>query len=206
MSNETAAIKNTPAAAGSGENLKKLAFAAVFAALTFVVFTFLSIPVPTPGGKVSVHLGNAFVVLGALLLGSFWGGLGGAVGLTIGDLLDPVYIVEAPVTFLVKFLIGVIVGIIAHRIGHISTETDNKKVLKWTIIATLAGLIFNTFADPGLRYFYKLVILGKPAAEVTFAINFAVTAINAAVSTVITVILYMAIRTPLKKAGLFFRF
>ena len=73
------------------------------------------------------------------------------------------------------------------------------------VIASAAGLLFNTFADPGLRYLYKLFILGRPAAEVTFAINFTVTAINAAVSLVITVLLYLALRVPLKKAGLFFR-
>ena len=189
----------------SSLRLKKLAFAAIFAALTYVVFTYLSIPIPTPGGKVSVHLGNAFVVLGALLLGPLYGGLGGAIGLTIGDLIDPVYIVEAPVTFVVKLLIGVIAGLIAHRLGHISTQQNQKKLTQWVVIASAAGLLFNTFADPGLRYLYKLFILGRPAAEVTFAINFAVTAINAAVSLVITVLLYLALRVPLKKAGLFFR-
>ena len=189
----------------SSLRLKKLAFAAIFAALTYVVFTYLSIPIPTPGGKVSVHLGNAFVVLGALLLGPLYGGLGGAIGLTIGDLIDPVYIVEAPVTFVVKLLIGVIAGLIAHRLGHISTQQNQKKLTQWVMIASAAGLLFNTFADPGLRYLYKLFILGRPAAEVTFAINFAVTAINAAVSLVITVLLYLALRVPLKKAGLFFR-
>jgi len=204
---KTAQAETYRGAAGSEKNqsLRKLAFAAIFAALTYVVFTFLSIPVPTPGGKVTVTLGNAFVVLGALLLGSFYGGLGGAVGLTIADLIDPIYIVEAPVTFLVKFLLGVIVGVIAHKIGHITTEEDSKKVVKWVLIASAAGLLFNTFADPGLRYIYKLFILGKPAAEVSFAINFAVTAINAAATLVFTVVLYMALRIPLKKAGLFFR-
>ncbi len=187
------------------QSLKKLAFAAIFAALTYVVFTFLSIPVPTPGGKVTITLGNAFVVLGALLLGSVYGGLGGAVGLTIADLIDPVYIVEAPVTFLVKFLLGVIVGVIAHRAGHITTGQDPKKVTRWVIIASAAGLVFNTFADPGLRYIYKLLVLGRPAAEVSFAINFTVTAINAAATLVFTTVLYMALRIPLKKAGLFFR-
>ena len=189
----------------SSLHLKKLAFAAIFAALTYVVFTYLSIPIPTPGGKVSVHLGNAFVVLGALLLGPLYGGLGGAIGLTIGDLIDPVYIVEAPVTFVVKLLVGVIAGLIAHRLGHISTQQNQRKLTQWVVIASAAGLLFNTFADPGLRYLYKLFILGRPAAEVTFAINFTVTAINAAVSLVITVLLYLALRVPLKKAGLFFR-
>lgn len=187
-----------------GQGLKKLAFAAVFAALTYVVFTFLSIPVPTPGGKVTVTLGNAFVLLGALILGPIYGGLGGAIGLTIADLIDPVYIIEAPVTFLVKFLLGLIVGLIAHKAGRITTRNDQKAVTQWVIIACAAGMIFNTFVDPGLRYFYKLFILGRPAAEVSFAINFAVTAVNALVTLIFTVVLYLAVRVPLKKAGLFF--
>ena len=187
------------------QKLKKIVFAGIFAALTYVVFTFLSIRIPTPGGQVSIHLGNAFCALGALLLGSMYGGLGGAIGLTIADLIDPVYIVEAPITFLIKLIMGIIVGMIAHRIGHISTETDHAKVLKWTIIATVAGMLFNAIGDPGLRYFYKILILGKPAAEVTFAINFGITLLNSVVSAFVSVILYMALRVPLKKAGLFFR-
>ena len=199
-------VENTQNAQDENEHIRKLVFAGVFAALTFVVFTFLSIRIPTPGaGQVSVHLGNAFVVLGALLLGSLYGGIGGAVGLTIADLIDPVYIVEAPITFLIKFLMGVIVGIIAHRFGHITTETDHSKVLRWVIAATFAGLAFNALFDPLLRYFYKILVLGKPAAEVSFAINLVVTLINSVVSAVIVVVLYMALRSPLRKMGLFFR-
>ncbi len=195
---------NTATPAKTNDTVRKLVFAGVFAAITYVVFTFLSIRIPTGAGQVSVHLGNAFVVLGALLLGSWYGGIGGALGLTIADLIDPVYIVEAPITFIIKLLIGVIVGVIAHRLGHISTETDTKKILRWVIIATVAGLAFNAVFDPLLRYFYKILILGKPAAEVSFAINFVVTLINSVVSAVIDVILYMALRIPLKKVGLFF--
>ncbi|MCR5595775.1 MAG: ECF transporter S component [Lachnospiraceae bacterium] len=183
--------------------LRKLVFAGIFAAITYVVFTFLAIRIPTPGsGQVSVHLGNAFVVLGALLLGSMYGGLGGAIGLTIADLIDPVYIVEAPITFVIKFLIGIIVGVIAHKIGHIDTETDHKKIYKWVIISTIAGLAFNAIFDPLLRYFYKILILGKPLAEVSFAINMVVTLINSVVSAIVVIVLYTAIRTPLKKLDL----
>ena len=188
------------------ETLRKMVFAAIFAAITFVVFTYLSIPVPTiGGGKVTVHLGNAFCVLGALLLGSAYGGVGGALGLTIADLIDPVYIVEAPITFVIKLLMGILVGLIAHKLGHITAQTEHKKILFWTITASLSGLVFNAVMDPAIRYFYKILILGKPAAQVSFAINFTVTAINSAVSAVICVVLYMALRVPLKKMGLFFR-
>ena len=193
-------------AADREEVFRKMVFAGIFAAVTYVVFTFLSIPVPTVGGgKVTVHLGNAFCVLGALLLGSAYGGVGGALGLTIADLVDPVYIVEAPVTFVIKCLMGILVGVIAHRMGRISTLNDHRKILTWTVAASLAGLLFNAFMDPAIRYFYKILILGKPAAQVSFAINFTVTAINSAVSAVVCVALYMSLRVPLKKTGLFFR-
>lgn len=187
--------------------IRKLVFAAVFAALTYVVFTYLSIRIPTPGGgQVSVHLGNAFVVLGSLLLGGLYGGIGGAIGMTLADLFDPVYLVEAPITFIIKFAIGLIVGVIAHKAGHITTQTDSRKVLRWVLLASIAGLAFNAIFDPFLRYLYKILILGKPAAEVSFAINFGVTLINSVISLVLVVILYMALRAPLKKLGLFFRF
>ena len=200
--NSTAVLSST-----REDSLKKLVFAGIFAALTYIVFTFLSIPIPTiAGDKVTVHLGNAFCVLGALILGSFYGGAGGALGLTIADLMDPVYIVQAPITFVIKFLMGILVGTIAHKMGHISTEKDLSKVFRWTVAAVVAGLLFNAVCDPTIRYFYKILILGKPAAEVSFAINIGVTAINSVVSAFIATGLYMSLRAPLKKTGLFFYF
>lgn len=183
--------------------IQKTVYAGIFAAITFVVFTFLSIPIPTVGGgKVSVHLGNAFVVLGALLLGTGYGSIGGAIGLTIADLIDPVYIVEAPITFVIKLLIGVISGLIAHKIGHITTEKNPKRVTTYVLLASIAGLAFNAIFDPLLRYFYKIVILGKAAADVSLAINFGVTLINSVVSLIVVVLLYAALRAPLRRAGL----
>lgn len=189
------------------EKLLKLVMTGVFAALSYVVFTFLQIKITLPGGDAtSIHLGNAVCVLGALLIGGVYGGLGGAIGMTIGDLLDPVYVVYAPKTFLLKFCIGLITGVIAHKLGHITTENDNSKVLKWTIAATVSGLLFNVIFDPLIGYFYKLLILGKPAAELTLAWNVASTSINAVTSTIVSVAVYMALRPALKKSGLFFTF
>ena len=175
----------------------KIAFTGLLAALSYVVFTFLQIKIPLPGGDATS------IVLGALLIGGFYGGLGGAIGMTIGDLLDPVYIVYAPKTFLLKLCIGLITGLVAHKIGRISIETDKKKVLKWTILASVAGLLFNVIFDPLIGYFYKLLILGKPAAELTLAWNVTATSINAVTSTIVSSVVYMALRPALKKAGLF---
>lgn len=186
------------------ERVYKLTTTALMAALSYVVFTFLQIKITLPGGDAtSFHLGNAVCVLGALLLGGVYGGIGGAIGMTIGDLMDPVYIVYAPKTFLLKFFIGLITGLIAHRIGHISTSTDTKHVFKWTVIASIGGMLFNVIFDPLVGYFYKLLILGKPAAELTLAWNITTTSFNAVLSVIVSVIIYMALRPALKKSGLF---
>ena len=186
------------------KQLMKIAFTGLMAALSYVVFTFLQIKIPLPGGDAtSIHLGNAVCVLGALLLGGLYGGLGGAIGMTIGDLLDPVYIVYAPKTFLLKLCIGLITGLVAHKIGHITKETDNRQVWKWVILAAAAGLLFNVIFDPLIGYLYKLLILGKPAAELTLAWNVTATSINAVTSTIVSSVVYMALRPALKKAGLF---
>ena len=185
------------------KKVQKIVMVGLIAALSYVVFTFLQIKITLPGGDAtSIHLGNAVCVIGALLLGGFYGGLGGALGMTIGDLLDPIYIVYAPKTFLLKLCIGLITGLVGHKIFHINEETDSKKVFRKVLIASICGLLFNVIFDPLVGYFYKLLILGKPAAELTLAWNVASTSINAVTSTIVSVLLYMALRPAIRKSGL----
>lgn len=187
------------------EKVQKLVMTGVFAALSYVVFTFLQFKIPLPGGDAtSIHLGNAICVLGALILGGPLGGIGGALGMTIGDLLDPVYILYAPKTFILKLCIGLITGLIAHNLGHITQKTDKKEITRWALLAAIGGLLFNVIFDPLFGYVYKLFILGKPAAELTLAWNVASTSINAVTSTIVSVAVYVALLPALKKAGLFF--
>ena len=188
------------------EKVYKITLTALMAALSYVVFTFLQFKITLPGGDAtSIHLGNTVCVLGALLLGGVYGGIGGAIGMTIGDLLDPIYIVYAPKTFILKFFIGLITGLVAHKLGKISESTDTKHVTKWTIIAAISGLLFNVIFDPLVGYFYKLLILGKPAAELTLAWNITATSINAVSSVIVATIVYLALRPALIKANLFFK-
>ena len=64
----------------------KIAMVGLLAALSYVVFTYGQVKITLPGGDAtSIHLGNAVCVIGALLVGGFYGGLGGAIGMTIGD-------------------------------------------------------------------------------------------------------------------------
>ena len=188
----------------TNSTVMKIAQTALFAALCYVIFTYLQIKIPMPGGDAtSIHLGNAFCVLAALLLGGWYGGLAGAIGMGIADVMDPIYITGAPKTFILKLCIGLITGLIAHKLGHITTETDTKKVFLWTTLAAIGGLLFNVIFDPLVGYYYKLLILGKPAADLTLAWNVAATSINAVTSTIVSVAVYMALRPALKKSGLF---
>ena len=180
----------------------KLAQTAILAALCYVSFTYLQIKIPMPGGDAtSIHIGNAFCVLAALLLGGAYGGLAGAIGMGVADLMDPIYITGAPKTFLLKMCIGLIVGLVAHRIARINDSSDKKYVFKWSVIAAVAGLGFNVVADPIVGYFY---ILGQPQkmAEVLAKWSTAATFVNAVISTVLVACLYNALRPILLRSGM----
>ena len=183
----------------------KLAQTAILAALCYVSFTFLQIKIPMPGGDAtSIHIGNAFCVLAALLLGGAYGGLAGAIGMGVADLMDPIYITGAPKTFILKMCIGLIVGLVAHRIARINDSSDKKYVFKWSMIASVAGLGFNVVADPIVGYFYKMYILGQPQkmAEVLAKWSTAATFVNAVISTVLVACLYNALRPILLRSGM----
>ncbi len=190
------------------EKLLKLVITGLMAALCYVAFTYIKIPIPVPGGDtVALHIGNAFCVLAALLLGGVYGGVAGSLGMTIADLLDPTYITSAPKTFVLKLCIGLIAGFVAHHIAHITEEHSKGYLFRWTLIASVCGLGFNVIMDPIVGYFYKNYILGveSSAAKIMSTWAAGVTAINAVVGTIVVVAVYMALRPALQKAGLFFR-
>ncbi len=192
----------------ASERVHKIVLTGLMAALSYVAFTYLKIPIPTFGGDmVALHIGNAFCVLAALLLGGFYGGLAGSLGMTIADLIDPAYVTSAPKTFVLKLCIGLIAGFVAHRIAHITDNHDSKYVFKWTLISSIAGLGFNVVMDPIAGFFYKNYVLGveSSAAKIMSTWAAGVTFINAVAGTVVVVAVYMAVRPVLKKAGLFFR-
>ena len=187
------------------EKLYKVVITGLMAALCYVAFTFLKIPIPTFGGDMTaLHIGNAFCVLAALLLGGWYGGLAGSLGMTIADILDPVYITSAPKTFILKLCIGLIAGFVAHKIAHITDDHDQKYIFKWSLLASVAGLAFNVIADPIVGYFYKQYILGQPQqmAEVLAKWSAAATFVNAILSTIVVVIIYNALRPALAKSGM----
>ena len=182
----------------------KLAMAALFAALCYVGFAVCKIDIPVGTEKTAFHLGNVFCVLAALFIGGFWGGMSGAIGMTIADLTSG-YVTSAPKTFLLKLCIGLITGLVAHKIFHISKEADRKTPLPIaTVLSAIAGMAFNMVADPIVGYFYKTYVLGVPqdAAKIWAKIGAVTTSVNAVIAVVVATVLYLALRPALKRAKL----
>lgn len=185
-------------------DVKRLAQAGLLAALCYIGFAFFKIDIPVGPEKTAFHFGNVFCVLAALLLGGYWGGLAGAVGMTIGDLTTS-YVTSAPKTFLLKLCIGLITGLVAHRIFKVSRDHSAKYVTGVTILACACGMLFNVVADPLVGYFYKTYLLGVPQdiASALAKMATVTTAVNAVVAVAAASVFYLALRPALRKSGLF---
>ena len=185
------------------QRLLKLAYAGLMAALCYVGYTVFP-AIDAAGTK--IHVGNAFVVLGALLLGGVYGGFAGAIGLSIADILGG-FAATAPRTFICKLLIGLIVGLVAHKVASISHNHDKAYIVRWSIIASVAGLAFNCVFEPVLKYIWYTILIpnadkAQSAIGSLLAVTSTVTVINAVTNSIIGVIIYLALRPVLFKAGL----
>ena len=183
---------------------KKIVFAALLAALCYIGFSYFRIDIPVGTEKTAFHMGNVFCVLAALLIGGFWGGMSGAVGMTIADLTTG-YVTSAPKTFILKLCIGLIAGFVAHKVFHISN--DEKRKLPMPVVTALsctAGMAFNVVADPVVGYFYKTYILGVPqeVASIWAKMGAVTTLVNAIVAVIVATIFYLALRPALKRSNL----
>lgn len=183
-------------------DIKRLAMTGLMAALCYIGFAFFKIPLGP--GTAAFHFGNVFCVLGALLLGGYWGGLAGAVGMTVAD-LTTAYVTSAPKTFLLKLCIGLVVGFVAHKIFKLDKDHSARYVTGVTILSCICGMAFNIIADPLVGYFYKMYLLGIPQdlATTLAKISVMATAVNAAIAVVAASVFYLALRPALRKAGLF---
>lgn len=182
---------------------KVLAQAALCAALCYVGATFIKIDIPVGTEKTMFHLGNTFCVLAALLVGGVWGGLSGAIGMTISDLTTS-YVSSAPKTFVLKLCIGLIVGFVAHKLFKLSKEHSAKYVTIATIVSSASGMLFNIFADPIVGYFYKTYILGVPQdlSKALAKIGAVTTSVNAVIAVIVASVVYLALRPVLKRSNM----
>ncbi|MCR5427963.1 MAG: ECF transporter S component [Lachnospiraceae bacterium] len=185
------------------KTLLKITYAGLMAALCYVGYAVF--PAISTGGT-KIHVGNAFVVLGALFLGGLYGGLAGAVGLSLADILGG-FSQSAPRTFITKLVIGLIVGLVAHQIAKISHDHKRVYILKWAAIASVAGLGFNCVFEPALKYVWYTILTpnadkAASAIKALLAVTTYATLINAVINSVIAVVAYLALRPVLYRAGL----
>ena len=177
------------------KKMQKMSFCALFAAINYVVFTYGKINITiSASSSTAIHIANAVVVLSGWLLGPFYGGLAGAIGLSIADVLDPRYIASAPKTFFLKFMIAFIASKTAEKM-HLSSLDDPQKIRKVTFASAACALAFNVIFDPVIGYLYKKYILriGAEASSIFLAWSAGVTALNAVICVFVSVLLYSAL-------------
>lgn len=184
------------------KKILKLTITAMMIALCYVGANFIKFDIPTPFGFTKFHLGNTFCILAALLLGGLYGGAAGAIGMSIGDVLDPKYLASSPKTMILKFLMGFIAGSVAHKIFHINKDGIKNQKLK-VFVSAGCGAFANIILEPCISWFYYLYILGMSdkAAGAFAATKFLTTSVNAILATIIAPILYLALSDRFKKNG-----
>lgn len=183
---------------------RKISMIGVMAALSFVAYEFFRIP--TPSGS-SFHLGNTFTALTALLLDGVSGGLAGAIGLALADIVagDPGYAIT---TFVLKFIIGIVCGTLAHKVFHLhdldGAGKSKARYMTAVVCSSFSGLLVNVFTDPFLGYFRNRYLFGQTVelASVVAKVASGVTLVNSLMSTACAVVLYLALYPALKKARL----
>ena len=183
--------------------VREMTMIGIMAALSYVAYSFFRIKLPSGS---SFHLGNTFTALTALLLDGVSGGLAGAIGLAMADILagDAGYAVT---TFILKFIIGLVCGFTAHKLLHLQSASPAQgkgRYIARVTAAAASGLMVNVITDPLVGYFRNRYIFGQDytIAQAVSKIAGGVTFVNSVLSTVCVVVLYLALAPALEKAGL----
>ena len=94
--------------------IRKMVFAALMAALTYVATMVVQIPSPMQG---YVNLGDCCVLLSGWMLGPWWGGAAAGIGSMLTDLLNG-YAHYAPGTFVIKGCMAIAAALLAKAMGN----------------------------------------------------------------------------------------
>ena len=174
---------------------RKIVIAGLMAALT-AIGSALRITMPIEiAGTTSFHLGNIFCALCGILLGPWLGGIAAGLGSAIYDMLNPLYISEAWITFLMKGAYGLAAGLVI-RAGH-----RDFGYLK-SLFASIAGAITYAVLYLAKSYFYSGLLLHgltPAAAGLTVVSKLPATVFNAAVAILAAPLLAAAIQKVLKR-------
>ncbi|MEF9933892.1 MAG: ECF transporter S component [Clostridium sp.] len=120
-------------------------------AIVMLTTQFIQIKLPGSSGGGLVHLGNVMVFAIAIVFGGKRAAIAAAVGMTFFDLLSPLYIVYAPITFIGKGLMAYIAGYIAYTNGKMGMSLPYN----------LLGIIFGGTAMIATYYIGEIFLLGN---------------------------------------------
>ena len=174
---------------------RKIVFAALMAALT-VAGSALRITLPIDiAGTTSFHLGNIMCALSGILLGPWLGGLAAGLGSAIYDMMNPLYISEAWITFLTKGVYGLAPGLV------MLLWKKNWGVWKAAIAAAAGALAYAALYLPKTYAYSGRLLKGltHEAAMLAVITKIPATVFNAAIAIIFAPILAIAIRKALEK-------
>lgn len=176
---------------------KQIVLIGMLAAMT-CVGSGLRIKVPEVVGTSAFHLGNILCALSGVLLGPWLGGLAAGLGSAVYDMLDPMYISECWLTFLMKGAYGVLAGLV------IQSGKGNWNYGKATL-AAVAGAAGYALLYLAKTFFYNGMLihgLGANAAWITVVSKLPATGFNAVVAIAGTPLLAITLRKALAKSRL----
>lgn len=176
---------------------KQIVLVGLLAAMTCACSS-LRIKVPEVVGTSAFHLGNILCALSGVLLGPWLGGLAAGLGSAVYDMLDPVYIQECWLTFLMKGAYGVLVGLV------IRSGKGDWGYAK-AVFATVVGAVGYAVLYLAKTFFWSGMLISGLTAEVAWVTVIAklpATTFNAAVAIIATPLLAIALRKALAKSRL----
>ncbi len=174
----------------SHERLLDVTFIALFAALCYIALTVFFFPV----GPMFVHFGNLIVVLAALLVGGWQGGMAGSVGMGLYDILNG-HADSSPKTFILKFLIGLTVGVVFSLLSQVMKS----KTLAATLGA-LCGMAVNIVGEVAWKTVqYYLAGSAFGGAFTASLLSQSSTLLNAVIAVIGGVALFKVLEKPFNK-------
>lgn len=145
---------------------KEMVISAIFIALVFVFTAFINVRLPIGGNGGLIHLGNIPLFIAAIVFGKKIGGIAGAVGMGLFDLLSG-WVIWAPFTF-------VIVGLMGFVVGQMTEKKEHQNILWYSfaiIVATLIKVVGYYIAEVILYSDFIVPFASIPGnvIQVTFA-------------------------------------
>ena len=174
---------------------KRIAMAALMAALT-IVGSAIRITMPIDiAGTTSFHLGNIMCALSGILLGRWLGCLAAGLGSFLYDMTNPLYVSEAWISFLTKGAYGLFPGLV------MLLWKGNWNLIKAGIAAASGALAYAAMYLAKTYYWSGMFKQGltAEAAMLTVISKIPATTVNAVVAIVFAPILAVSIRKALEK-------